>query len=242
MKKTIIVIVAVFLSAISYSQILSFDQIINWSGTGSKKAMLIIDFNDSTATECYAFGYRFDEPKTAEDMLIAIANSNPNLNINIFSGFLNDITYFSHSGIGGNPYYWATFTEINNSWVLNNGITEILQDNTVFGSSYTDWDQITWQPLNLPTNPIPAPGVSNIQNFANINYKIYPNPFVNNINIVSQSLIDEIEIYDLKGKLVLSKKINSYNINLSLNEMLSGNYILKISSQDKVFSRFITKM
>ena len=36
-----------------------------WVGAGTNEAVLVVDFNDSATTECWAWGYRFDGNKTA---------------------------------------------------------------------------------------------------------------------------------------------------------------------------------
>lgn len=241
MKKISLSIIAVLVSAISFSQILQFEQILNWSGTGSNQAMLIIDFNDSTANECYAFGYKFDGQKTAEDMLIAISNQNPDLDVSIFSGFLSDITYFNQAGIGGNPYYWGTFTEVNNQWQTNLGITELISNNLVFGCSYTDWDSSTWEPLNVPENPIPAPAVTNIQKFQNFSAQIFPNPSSDFLNISSEFNIDLIEIFSLNGNKVFSKSLTSNQTTINISDFSNGNYLIVIKSNNNSYSKFITK-
>lgn len=241
MKKFTLSIIAVFVSAISFSQILQFEQILNWSGAGSNQAMLIIDFNDSTANECYAFGYRFDGQKTVEEMLVAISNENPDLDISIFTGFLSDITYFNHAGIGGSPFYWGTFTEVNNQWESNLGISIQLSDLMVFGCSYTDWDATTWEPLSVPSNPIPAPSVTNIQKFQNFSAQIFPNPSSDFLNINSDLNIDIIEIFSLNGNKVFSQAINSKESLINISQFSNGNYIVVIKSGENSFSKFITK-
>jgi len=241
MKKFTLSIIAVLVSAISFSQILQFEQILNWSGTGSNQAMLIIDFNDSTANECYAFGYRFDGQKTAEEMIIAISNENPDLDASIFTGFLSDITYFNHAGIGGSPYYWGTFTEVNNQWVSNLGIVEQISNLMVFGCSYTDWDTSTWEPLSVPENPIPAPAVTNIQKFQKFTAQIFPNPSSDFLNISSELNIDLIEIFSLNGNKVFSKSVSSNQTTINISEFSNGNYLIVIKSENNSFSKFITK-
>jgi beta-glucanase (GH16 family) len=61
--------------------------------------------------------------------------------------------------------------------------------------------------------------------------KVYPNPASAEINISSQLNIDKVELYDITGKLILSKLKSQNTINV--NNIKSGLYMLKIYSGDK---------
>jgi choice-of-anchor B domain-containing protein len=65
------------------------------------------------------------------------------------------------------------------------------------------------------------------------NFKIYPNPTSNTININSINFpISDIKIYDLSGKLVYSNEfISELNINLDISNFSNGIYILKLNNQ-----------
>ena len=70
------------------------------------------------------------------------------------------------------------------------------------------------------------------------NFNIHPNPTTNTIYINSIHFpIRAIKIYDLSGKLLLSKKYNSeINININISNFSDGIYILKLNNE------FITKI
>jgi len=70
------------------------------------------------------------------------------------------------------------------------------------------------------------------------NFNIHPNPTTNTIYINSIHFpIKAIKIYDLSGKLLLSKKYNSeINININISNFSDGIYILKLNNQ------FVTKI
>lgn len=59
----------------------SFEQIENWSGVGSKKAALVIQWNDDRESSAMVFGYRWDGDATGADMLKAVVTANPQLYI-----------------------------------------------------------------------------------------------------------------------------------------------------------------
>ena len=73
---------------------------------------------------------------------------------------------------------------------------------------------------------------------------IYPNPATNFVSIKnannSQSL--KVEVYSLDGRLVQLEKLFSINseYKLTFNNLLSGKYLLKIYTGDKVVQRHIS--
>ena len=57
----------------------TFDMIQNWSGEGSKRAALVIQWNDSREKTALVFGYRWDGQATGADMLREVVSANPRL-------------------------------------------------------------------------------------------------------------------------------------------------------------------
>lgn len=68
------------------------------------------------------------------------------------------------------------------------------------------------------------------------NFSLYPNPSTNSVKLSSTNTpISEISIYDLSGKLLLSKKYNSeININLNISNLGAGIYLLKINNKKSI--------
>ncbi|MBD45316.1 MAG: regulator [Flavobacteriaceae bacterium] len=68
------------------------------------------------------------------------------------------------------------------------------------------------------------------------NFSLYPNPSINSVVLNSTNTpISEVNIYDLSGKLLLSKKYNSeININLNISNLASGIYLLKINNKKSI--------
>lgn len=241
MKKINLFLFSVVLTTISFGQGIEFSEILNWTGTGDNIAMLIIDFNDSADVECYAFGYRFDGEKTAENMIVDIAENNPLLSVNIGSGFLNDVIYNSQEGVGGSPYYWSSFNFVDTVWISNLGISEAINDSSIFGFSYTDFDMVEFLPINKPENPIPATSTANINKFNNLHLKLYPNPTSNFFTIESEIYIDKYEIYDIKGNLISNNHNIMSNI-INVENLKTGLYLIKIISKEKTYTSFFNKI
>ena len=72
------------------------------------------------------------------------------------------------------------------------------------------------------------------------NFKIYPNPLTNYINIYSNNEISKIEIYDLFGKKLLAKEKENLN-RFNLSQLSSGVYLVKIFSREIIEVKRIIK-
>lgn len=74
----------------------SFDQIKNWSGDGTNRAAIVVQWNDSRETHATVFGYRWTGSASVADALNAIASENPR-----FYQYVMDSTYgMTLAGLG----------------------------------------------------------------------------------------------------------------------------------------------
>ncbi|MGD9492300.1 MAG: T9SS type A sorting domain-containing protein [Bacteroidales bacterium] len=202
------------------------DDISFWVGSGSKKTVLVIDFNDGANPQCYAWGYRFDGTSvTAEKMIADIDSADHALSMVVMSGFVNDITYLSHAGLGGNPDYFSTFSGDGDTsnWVMNMGGSELLTDSMWFGMSYTPWDS-SFNPLYKPGLPVAASPVNGFADIRIFNTIIYPNPVRDFFTINNYGNFDRMQIFDVNGKLVCEYGILEANPEYSLNAVPKGFY------------------
>ncbi len=152
MKKGLLsFIVAIFIALNANSQFTAAD-IQYWIGSGPDTTVLVVSFNDESYDHSYAWGYLHNSNVTAETMLNAIAAADVNFSVVINSGFLSDLIYNNHEGIGGSPNYWSTWS--GNSFenmTTNMGISETLSNGSWFGCSYTDFN-----PALEPSFPLAA--------------------------------------------------------------------------------------
>jgi len=72
-------------------------------------------------------------------------------------------------------------------------------------------------------------------------YKIFPSVLDSYVplTIVSQKTINQITIYDIRGSLIYTKKHDEMNINLDLNQLKNGFYVISIN--DKTFKLLINR-
>jgi hypothetical protein len=78
-----------------------------------------------------------------------------------------------------------------------------------------------------------------------LNSLVYPNPFEEEIQILFSEVIEgniEIAVYSLLGSMILSKKVEpSSRIVVSLNNLASASYILKVKANNKLLVKSIIK-
>ena len=70
---------AVFHPAPASAQMFGFSDIMNWTGTGSNEAAVVIDWNDGKTPESIAWGYRWNGVATGLQMLQAVDLADPRL-------------------------------------------------------------------------------------------------------------------------------------------------------------------
>lgn len=66
-----------------------------------------------------------------------------------------------------------------------------------------------------------------IDDFNTIDFKYYPNPVSNTLNLVASETINSVEIYNLLGQRVFSKKLDTMQEQLDFSQLPKGTYILK---------------
>lgn len=64
-------------------------------------------------------------------------------------------------------------------------------------------------------------------------FKLYPNPVKDNLNVESTSIIKLITIYNNLGQVLTTIPQNSYQITIDLSRLPANNYLIKIESENK---------
>jgi len=74
--------------------------------------------------------------------------------------------------------------------------------------------------------------MSTDENIKNIDLKVYPNPTTDYFNLVSESKIQLIELYDISGRLIKTSLINDFETRQDITTLNKGTYILKIKTEN----------
>ncbi|HRF79496.1 MAG TPA: T9SS type A sorting domain-containing protein [Flavobacteriales bacterium] len=203
------------------------DDVQFWVGSGSNSAILVIDFQDGSATPSYAWGFRFDGSTTGEAMLNAVRAADASLDAVVTSGFLSDLTYGTQEGIGGAPDYWSTWSATNlGNWTSNLGLSTAVNDGGLFGCSYTDF-----MPAIRPTPPVAAGPSTGLVAHARENMLVYPQPAEREMNIRSEGSMDErISIVDLAGQLVYAGRTAGMLTTVDVSTWAAGLYVLQVGA------------
>lgn len=72
-------------------------------------------------------------------------------------------------------------------------------------------------------------------------FKIYPNPVKDVLNISNDKSIEKVEIFDLSGKKLIQNEMNSNKTEIDMSGLLSGIYIVKILSDGKTQTKKVIK-
>ncbi len=215
----------------------TFDDVQYWVGEGENKALLVIDWNDSVSPESYAWGYRFDDEVTGEQMLSDITDADSRFYAEMSGGFLNSVAFddsdIQHEGIGGtNGFYWSTWSGTNSgNWEMNAGIGETVHDGDWFGCSFTDFN-----PAVTPGVPVAVPNPVGVDenDLMITDIFLYPNPATEFVTIKADN-IKSIRVLNSEGMLIFDKKYDAKNdITVDVGGFATGLYFLNIETNNGV--------
>lgn len=193
-----------------------------WIGAGADSSVLVIDFQDGTDHASYAWGW-LHNGGTGEDMVNAIAAADPDLIIEVTTGFLNTITYGTHAGIGGSPNYWSTWDGPDLAGMVSNlGLATEVGNGQWFGCSYTDFD-----PALAPTEPIAASVPTGIHEASPMLAQVYPQPATDVLYLhASAPAQQRITLYDLTGSRVYQGRTTGRVTSIDVRALAPGLYVL----------------
>ena len=210
----------------------AFEDVEYWIGEGENEALFVVDWNDGINPESLAWGFRFNDEPTGEEMLNQIAEADDRLEINMAAGFLNDIIFtngYSHEGIGGtNGFYWGTFSGTNSgNWEINDGLTTTISEGDWFGCSFTDFN-----PAIVPDVSVAVSNPVGIQIMNSPLVHTFPNPFIDKIQIEAKN-ISQVNVLNMNGQLIYHNKLNDLdNTIIDLSSLPKGMYILQVVSDE----------
>jgi hypothetical protein len=172
---------------------------------------------------------------------------NPSSACVVMNNVANTISVTANTTVGNNTTLQTLSDYASNFVDYSNDDFHLIQT-----SSLIDAADITIAPAidlegnTRPSGPFPDIGAYeyqfslSIEDIDNQIFKIYPNPFVNYVEIVGKAIESEISIYDVNGRLV--KKFNNISIpsRLNLNNLKNGMYFVEIT--DKLYNIEQTRM
>ena len=83
-------------------------------------------------------------------------------------------------------------------------------------------------------------GTNGIENLADENVSIYPNPANDNVNIVSNEIINDLQVLNFLGQVLLNIEVNDTQIKINISDYQSGVYIFKINTINSTLIKKVT--
>lgn len=174
----------------------------------------------------------------------------------IASGASATLTDRNFTGSGSTPntdsaQNWTTTSNTVAGTVRTIVATRALSTGDTSGSDFTFTNStasinLIWalgSSLTLAQHQSRGSGVSgtfalSTDSFAMAGFKLYPNPAddIFAIELPNEFEIVEVKLFDVVGKLVFTKQISQLDNKININSLVAGNYIVKVTSDEKTFS------
>lgn len=174
----------------------------------------------------------------------------------IASGASATLTDRNFTGSGSTPnsdatQNWTTTSNAVVGTVRTIVATRALSTGDTSGSDFTFTNStasinLIWalgSSLTLAQHQSRGSGVSgtfalSTDSFAMAGFKLYPNPAddIFAIELPNEFETVEVKLFDIVGKLVFTKQISQLDNKININSLLAGNYIVKVTSDEKTFS------
>lgn len=111
----------------------------------------------------------------------------------------------------------------------------VRQDEAAMRSQSWDGDPLT--PNNYLITPGVLLGTVGIQDPVKMQVSIFPNPATSQITVKSESLIIQAELMNLTGSQVIANRVDAYQINLDLSNLVQGLYFLRLHTESGVVTQ-----
>ncbi|MDA3890520.1 MAG: discoidin domain-containing protein [Salinivirgaceae bacterium] len=128
---------------------------------------------------------------------------------------------------------WQTWQTLSTSVMLTEG-SQTIQLYAQSGGFNINW-------FELEANSAKAGELAQINNKLSDQFSIYPNPFVNLLNIETESPITNVNIFNIDGSLVYTAKQNQHKnkISLDLSTLSQGVYFLQVECDSNIHTQKI---
>src|SRR5690554_5162418 len=206
-----------------------------------------IEIFSRSSTESYRLAYSYFDKSTGS------INNNGKLPFNTWIKFIFYIDYPNRKDYLHIPYLNKVYVNDRLNYLTS---PNLIQDFPISGiqlsAGYIDnssnplstyirnrYDNIKITALNA----VP-PYVLNAENFLAQKFNLYPNPATNVVNITNKENvgIEQIEVFDVNGKMVKSQTCkNETEIQLSVENLASGTYMLHIKTNEGVAVKKVVK-
>jgi len=74
-----------------------------------------------------------------------------------------------------------------------------------------------------------AQGTVGVEDFTADNFSVYPNPVRDFLNISTKTAVDQVTVYDILGKVVLTSQPGTISPKVDMSALSSGAYLVKVT-------------
>ncbi|NBC57034.1 MAG: T9SS type A sorting domain-containing protein [Bacteroidetes bacterium] len=134
----------------------------------------------------------------------------------VFDGFDDNAPVLYDSDVDGTDLSGVSLT-------ANSGAAYMLLESDIFGSCQSGID------IEVPFDFDVFAGTMSTVAFSEDNFKYYPNPVESILNIESANPVESVQIFDILGKEVFSQDYENLSVNINMNALSSGTYLMKVS-------------
>jgi len=169
------------------------------------------------------------------------STTNQTINNNEFSNII-----LSSPNVPSSSFIW-TFTANNINGASNGSGTSISQLLSLIDSNSNGYVDYTITPINNTaigntfTARVNILSPLNSESFILDNFKMSPNPVIDNLNIENDNQIKNVRIYNQIGQMIFSNKINDNKKTLDLSNLSSGIYSIFIETDTRIINKKIIK-
>ncbi|MBS3739514.1 MAG: choice-of-anchor J domain-containing protein, partial [Psychroflexus sp.] len=134
----------------------------------------------------------------------------------VFDGFDDNAPVLYDSDVDGTDLSGVSLT-------ANSGAAYMLLESDIFGSCQNGVD------VEVPFDFDVFAGTMSTVAFSEDYFKYYPNPVESILNIDSANPIESVQVFDILGKEVFSQDYENLSVNINMNALSSGTYLMKVS-------------
>jgi len=134
----------------------------------------------------------------------------------VFNGFDETAPVLYDSDVDGTDLAGVTLA-------ADSGAMYMLLESDIFGSCQSGVD------IEVPLDFDVFAGVMSTVAFSNNNFKYYPNPVSSTLSIDSANLIESVKVFNVLGKEVFSNTYDNTSVDINMNALSSGTYLMKVT-------------
>ena len=80
-----------------------------------------------------------------------------------------------------------------------------------------------------------------VEDFTTTNFKVYPNPAKNVLNLSASVQIERIEVYNMLGQKIMTQQLGNTTSTLNISDLKSGTYIVTVTINGKQSSQIFVR-